>query len=241
MTTQPARHRSTRRRSRRSWTADGPTCAATPARTCTTPTSCRSTARSMQEARERVTRAAKKLADSGRVGFGFPKEYGGEDDSGGSVTSIEMLAFGDLSLMVKAGVQWGLFGGALQLLGNRAAARQVPARRHELRPARLLRHDRDRPRLRRPAAADDVHLRPRDADLRPAHPAPGRPQGLHRQRGQGRPDGGRLRPADHPGQEPRRARLAGADPQRRRHARARRHDRGRRPEGRAATASTTAG
>ena len=72
----------------------------------------------MQEARERVTRAAKKLADSGRVGFGFPKEYGGEDDAGGSVTSIEMLAFGDLSLMVKAGVQWGLFGGAVQALGT---------------------------------------------------------------------------------------------------------------------------
>jgi acyl-CoA oxidase len=72
-----------------------------------------------QEARERVTRAAKKLADSGRVGFGFPKEYGGDDDSGGSVSSIEMLAFGDLSLMVKAGVQWGLFGGALQLLGSK--------------------------------------------------------------------------------------------------------------------------
>ncbi|HYH71825.1 MAG TPA: acyl-CoA dehydrogenase, partial [Nocardioides sp.] len=74
---------------------------------------------SMQDARDRVSRAAKKLADSGRVGFGFPKEYGGEDDSGGSVTSIEMLAFGDLSLMVKAGVQWGLFGGALQLLGSK--------------------------------------------------------------------------------------------------------------------------
>src|SRR4051794_33400288 len=73
----------------------------------------------MQEARERVTRAAGKLAGSGRVGFGFPKEFGGEDDAGGSVTSIEMLAFGDLSVMVKAGVQWGLFGGALQLLGTR--------------------------------------------------------------------------------------------------------------------------
>jgi acyl-CoA oxidase len=35
------------------------------------------------------------------------------------VTSIEMLAFADLSLMVKAGVQWGLFGGALELLGTR--------------------------------------------------------------------------------------------------------------------------
>ena len=74
---------------------------------------------SMTEARERVTRAARKLADSGRVVLGFPKEYGGQDDSGGSVTSIEMVAFNDLSIMVKTGVQWGLFGGALQLLGTR--------------------------------------------------------------------------------------------------------------------------
>jgi acyl-CoA oxidase len=73
----------------------------------------------VQEARERVTRMARKLADSGRVGLGFPEEYGGRDDAGGSVVSIEMLAFGDLSLMVKAGVQWGLFGGAVQLLGTR--------------------------------------------------------------------------------------------------------------------------
>ena len=170
------------------------------------------------EARERVTRAAKKLADSGRVGLGFPKEYGGEDDSGGSVTSIEMLAFGDLSLMVKAGVQWGLFGGALQMLGTK--------RHHE----KYLRdvmsfdlpgcfamtetgHGSDVQQLRTTCTYD-----PDDRDLRPAHPAPGRAQGLHRQRGQGRPDGGRLRPADHPGQEPRRARLAGADPRRGRHA-----------------------
>ncbi|MGY2126904.1 acyl-CoA dehydrogenase family protein [Blastococcus sp. SYSU DS0617] len=73
----------------------------------------------MQEARDRVTRMSKKLADSGRVVLGFPKEYGGQDDSGGSVTSIEMVAFNDLSIMVKTGVQWGLFGGALQLLGTR--------------------------------------------------------------------------------------------------------------------------
>ncbi|MGY2067916.1 acyl-CoA dehydrogenase family protein [Blastococcus sp. SYSU DS0619] len=74
---------------------------------------------SMAEARERVTRMAAKLAESGRVTFGFPKEFGGEADAGGSVVSIEMLAFTDLSLMVKAGVQWGLFGGAVQLLGTR--------------------------------------------------------------------------------------------------------------------------
>jgi acyl-CoA oxidase len=73
---------------------------------------------SVQEARERVTRLAAELATTGRVSLGFPEEYGGEADAGASVTSIEMLAFGDLSLMVKAGVQWGLFGGAVQLLGT---------------------------------------------------------------------------------------------------------------------------
>jgi len=71
------------------------------------------------EARERVTRLSRELAATGRVGLGFPREYGGQDDAGGSVTSIEMLAFGDLSLMVKAGVQWGLFGGAVQALGTK--------------------------------------------------------------------------------------------------------------------------
>ena len=72
----------------------------------------------VQEARERVTRMAERIAASGRVTLGFPKEYGGEGDAGGSVTAIEMLAFTDLSLMVKAGVQWGLFGGAVQALGT---------------------------------------------------------------------------------------------------------------------------
>jgi len=72
----------------------------------------------VREARARVTRMAAKIAESGRVTLGFPKEYGGEGDAGGSVTAIEMLAFTDLSLMVKAGVQWGLFGGAVQALGT---------------------------------------------------------------------------------------------------------------------------
>ena len=170
----PCPPRSTRRHSRRSWTGDGRTCAGTPARTCGDPDFAPVYGETVQEARERVTRLAKKLADSGRVGLGFPKEYGGEDDSGGSVTSIEMLAFGDLSLMVKAGVQWGLFGGAAAAARHQAPARQVPARRHELRPARLLRDDRDRARLRRPAAAHDVHVRPGDRrcfDLHTPHQA----------------------------------------------------------------------
>jgi len=74
---------------------------------------------SMAQARARVTALTARLAATGRTGLAFPVAYGGSDDAGGSVASIEMLAFADLSLMVKAGVQWGLFGGAVQALGNR--------------------------------------------------------------------------------------------------------------------------
>ena len=58
------------------------------------------------------------LAESDYARLGFPTEYGGLDDVGGAVTAFEMLAFGDLSLLVKAGVQWGLFGGAVLHLGT---------------------------------------------------------------------------------------------------------------------------
>ena len=58
------------------------------------------------------------LAESDYARLGFPTEYGGLDDVGGAVTAFEMLAFGDLSLLVKAGVQWGLFGGAILHLGT---------------------------------------------------------------------------------------------------------------------------
>jgi len=58
------------------------------------------------------------LAEAGYPRAGFPKQYGGDGDTGGSLTSFEMLGFGDLSVMVKAGVQWGLFGGAVEALGT---------------------------------------------------------------------------------------------------------------------------
>ncbi|WP_367128946.1 acyl-CoA dehydrogenase [Saccharothrix sp. HUAS TT1] len=60
------------------------------------------------------------LAAAGHPLIGFPAEHGGRGDVGGSVVAFEVLGFGDLSLMVKAGVQWGLFGGAVQALGTDA-------------------------------------------------------------------------------------------------------------------------
>ncbi|OXM50830.1 acyl-CoA oxidase [Amycolatopsis thailandensis] len=68
--------------------------------------------------RAQVLEWLRKLAETDRPGLGFDPAHGGGGDVGGSVMSFEMLGFGDLSLMVKAGVQWGLFGGAVQLLGT---------------------------------------------------------------------------------------------------------------------------
>jgi acyl-CoA oxidase len=68
--------------------------------------------------RDDVLHRLRALAATGHVNLGFPRAYGGQSDLGGSVTSFEMLAYGDLSLMVKAGVQWGLFGGAVHALGT---------------------------------------------------------------------------------------------------------------------------
>ncbi|HYH32837.1 MAG TPA: acyl-CoA dehydrogenase [Pseudonocardia sp.] len=58
------------------------------------------------------------LARTGRPRQGFDPAYGGGGDVGGVVTAFAMLGYGDLSLLVKAGVQWGLFGGAVQVLGT---------------------------------------------------------------------------------------------------------------------------
>jgi len=68
--------------------------------------------------RARVLERMQVLAAEGYSRLGFPTKYGGANDVGGSITGFEMLAMGDLSLLVKAGVQWGLFGGAILHLGT---------------------------------------------------------------------------------------------------------------------------
>ncbi|MCV7346260.1 acyl-CoA dehydrogenase family protein [Mycolicibacterium rhodesiae] len=69
-------------------------------------------------ARAKVAEQMKIMAAKGAAEDGFRKEHGGNGDVGAAVTRIEMLAMSDLSLMVKAGVQWGLFGGAVENLGT---------------------------------------------------------------------------------------------------------------------------
>src|SRR4051812_27394883 len=62
---------------------------------------------------------ATELASQGDTAMGYPVEYGGQDAVARSIASFETLAFGDLSLLVKCGVQFGLFGGAVLHLGTK--------------------------------------------------------------------------------------------------------------------------
>ncbi len=69
--------------------------------------------------RERVLELVKLMASTGQTGLGFPTEYGGGGDIGASIAAFETLGFGDLSILVKVGVQFGLFGGAILQLGDK--------------------------------------------------------------------------------------------------------------------------
>ncbi|UAK37742.1 acyl-CoA dehydrogenase family protein [Gordonia bronchialis] len=79
--------------------------------------------RTLDEARSHTLGVMRELSQHGFASAGFASDHGGTGDVGASITSIEMLGYADLSLMVKAGVQWGLFGGAVENLGT--------ARHHE--------------------------------------------------------------------------------------------------------------
>src|SRR5690606_341831 len=69
--------------------------------------------------RERVKEVVLDLAGTGATGMGLPVEYGGGGDIGASIAAFEALAYGDLSVLTKVGVQFGLFGGAILQLGTK--------------------------------------------------------------------------------------------------------------------------
>ncbi len=68
--------------------------------------------------RELVFEWTRTLANEGLGALAFPERYGGADDTLAFVTAFETLAFHDLSLLVKFGVQFGLFGGSIHQLGS---------------------------------------------------------------------------------------------------------------------------
>ncbi len=68
--------------------------------------------------RKKVLEWAKELAGKGLGLLSYPEPYGGKDDLGEFIATFETLAFHDLSLLTKFGVQFGLFGGAILNLGT---------------------------------------------------------------------------------------------------------------------------
>jgi acyl-CoA oxidase len=68
--------------------------------------------------REKVLLWCRHLASQGFGAMAYPKEYGGGGDMAAYFSIMETLSYHDLSLVVKFGVQFGLFGMSVYFLGT---------------------------------------------------------------------------------------------------------------------------
>lgn len=68
--------------------------------------------------RNKVLEWCKLLADQGFGALGYPREFGGGGDMAGYFAIMEALSYHDLSLVIKFGVQFGLFGMSVYFLGT---------------------------------------------------------------------------------------------------------------------------
>ena len=164
------------------------------------------------EYRDLVLAWMQTIADEGLTAPGFPVEFGGQGDPGANIAGFETIALGDLSLLVKFGVQFGLWGGAVQQLGTRV--------HHEryLRPTASLEltgcfamtetgHGSNVQQLGTTATYD-----PDTDEFVIDTPDRRGAQGLHRQRRLPRPGGGGVRAADRRRRVARRPRARRAAP-----------------------------
>ena len=72
----------------------------------------------LQANREKVLEWSKLLAKQGFGALSYPEEYGGKNDMEAYFTVMETLSYHDLSLVIKFGVQFGLWGMSVYLLGT---------------------------------------------------------------------------------------------------------------------------
>jgi acyl-CoA oxidase len=86
----------------------------------------------LAEYRQRVFECCQYLAKHGLGLLAYPPEYGGAGSIAHSIAAFETIAFHDLSLLVKFGVQFGLFGGSVLQLGTQ------PHHEHYLRAIGML-------------------------------------------------------------------------------------------------------
>jgi acyl-CoA oxidase len=72
----------------------------------------------LHEYRRQVLNWLRAISDVGLGRLFLPAELGGESNLGKLMAVVETLSFHDGSLLIKLGVQFGLFGGAIQQLGT---------------------------------------------------------------------------------------------------------------------------
>ncbi|NNF58066.1 MAG: acyl-CoA oxidase, partial [Rhodothermaceae bacterium] len=77
-----------------------------------------------EDYREVVLGWLKLLAEQGLGALAYPEYVGGEDDIEQFIAAFETIAYHDLSLAIKFGVQFGLFGGSINQLGTERHRRQ---------------------------------------------------------------------------------------------------------------------
>jgi acyl-CoA oxidase len=150
-----------------------------------------------EEYRAHTTGQLLKLTRENFAPDGLTKGMGGTGNFGASVTAFEMLGHTDLSLLVKAGVQFGLFGGAIANLGTQ---RHHTAYLPGMLDGTILGcfamtetgHGSNVQHLETTATYD-----PSTDELIIHSPHSRCPEELHRQRGPGRSPGGSVRPAVH--------------------------------------------
>lgn len=73
---------------------------------------------SRDDYRDLVLEWTREVGRSGDGARSFPASVGGQDDAGGRIATFQTTGHSDLSLLVKMGVQFGLFGGAVHRLGT---------------------------------------------------------------------------------------------------------------------------
>lgn len=73
---------------------------------------------SLLDYREQVLQWSQELAKQGYGSWAFPEYTGGKDDMEGYFTIMETLSYHDLSMVIKFGVQFGLWGMSVYFLGT---------------------------------------------------------------------------------------------------------------------------
>lgn len=79
----------------------------------------RKTLRIKEDYRNQVLEWCKVLGQEGIGAMAFTEEYGGIDDMGAYAAAFETISYHDLSMTIKFGVQFGLWGGAVANLGTK--------------------------------------------------------------------------------------------------------------------------